>query len=310
MTTTNSKEFSLASSIVGQERRFFRLIGGAAILLLIALYGSGVKASTTEVIYSLAGDDDGEYTDTDVAIDAEGNLYGASVLGGDFGGGTVWQLSPVGGGWVHTVLYSFTGGADGGEPYKGVTLDAAGNLYGTAVTGGSGSCEGGCGVTYKLTKSGTTWTQSVIHVAAAEHSAGWTATIEAQLSVAIALVLFLTYFLSLLFHLVTHRELFEGPSLSGEGDEAPWPLWQSIAALAIATTLVAWLSEVLVGSIEAARHTLGLTETFVGVVVIAFVGNAAEHSTAVWCAWKNKMDLSLGIATGSSLQIALFVMTY
>ena len=64
------------------------------------------------------------------------------------------KLSPVGGGWVHTVLYSFTGGADGGEPYKGVTLDAAGNLYGTAVTGGSGSCEGGCGVTYKLTKSG------------------------------------------------------------------------------------------------------------------------------------------------------------
>ena len=149
---------------------------------------------------------------------------------------------------------------------------------------------------------------TVFHVAAAEHPAGWTATIEAQLSVAIALVLFLTYFLSLLFHLVTHRELFEGPSLGGQGDEAPWPLWQSITALAIATTLVAWLSEVLVGSIEAARHTLGLTETFVGVVVIAFVGNAAEHSTAVWCAWKNKMDLSLGIATGSSLQIALFVM--
>ncbi len=98
-----------------------------------------------------------------MAIDAAGNLYGTSVLGGEFGGGTVWQLSPVGGGWVHTVLYSFTGGADGGEPYKGVTLDAAGNLYGTAVTGGSGSCEGGCGVTYKLTKSGTTWTQSVIH---------------------------------------------------------------------------------------------------------------------------------------------------
>ena len=72
--------------------------------------------------------------------------------------------------------------------------------------------------------------------------------------------------------------------------------------------LVAGLSEFLVGSIESARHALGLTETFVGVVVIAFVGNAAEHSTAVWAAWKNKMDLSLGIATGSSLQIALFVM--
>ena len=70
---------------------------------------------------------------------------------------------PVAGGWVHTVLYSFTGSADGGEPYKGVTLDAAGNLYGTAVTGGSGSCEGGCGVVYKLTNSGGTWTQTVIH---------------------------------------------------------------------------------------------------------------------------------------------------
>ena len=86
-----------------------------------------------------------------------------------------------------------------------------------------------------------------------------------------------------------------------------WPLWQSVAALAVATALIAWLSEFLVGSIEAARHALGLTETFVGVVVVALVGNAAEHSTAVWAAWKNKMDLSLTIATGSSLQMALFV---
>jgi uncharacterized repeat protein (TIGR03803 family) len=136
--------------------------GGVALAALFLCLGS-VKAGTTEVIYSLAGDDDGEYTDTDVAVDAMGNLYGTSVLGGEFGGGTVWQLSPVGGGWVHTVLYSFTGGADGAEPYKGVTLDRAGNLYGTAVTGGSGSCEGGCGVTYKLTKSGDTWTQQIIH---------------------------------------------------------------------------------------------------------------------------------------------------
>ena len=85
---------------------------------------------------------------------------------------------------MHTVLYSFTGGADGGEPYKGVTLDAAGNIYGTAVTGGSGSCEGGCGVTYKLTKSGTTWTQSVIHAftGGADGSGpvrGWRWTIQA-----------------------------------------------------------------------------------------------------------------------------------
>src|SRR6516225_9534975 len=63
----------------------------------------------------------------------------------DFAGGTVFELTPSGGSWIHSVLYSFSGGLDGGEPYKGVTLDAAGNLYGTAVTGGMGlGCEGGC----------------------------------------------------------------------------------------------------------------------------------------------------------------------
>jgi uncharacterized repeat protein (TIGR03803 family) len=95
--------------------------------------------------------------------DNAGNIYGTTVLGGDFGGGTVFQLSPTANGWVHTVLYSFTGGADGGEPYKGVTLDRKGNLYGTAVTGGSGNCEGGCGVVYKLSNAGGIWTQTVIH---------------------------------------------------------------------------------------------------------------------------------------------------
>ena len=114
-------------------RRAIRLIGGGAILAVLALFGNtDARASTTEIIYSFLGDEDGEYLDTDVEIDVAGNLYGTSVLGGAFGGGTVWQLSPGAGGWVHTVLYSFTGSADGGEPYKGVTLDAAGNLYGTA----------------------------------------------------------------------------------------------------------------------------------------------------------------------------------
>lgn len=117
-------------------------------------------ASTTKLVYSFAGNGDGEYTDTELVMDSAGNLYGTSVQGGIFGGGTVFQVTPSG---VHTVLYDFTGGADGGEPYKGVTLDAQGNLYGTAVTGGGGSCEGGCGVVFKLTNSGGTWTQSVIH---------------------------------------------------------------------------------------------------------------------------------------------------
>jgi len=117
-------------------------------------------ASSTRLIYSFAGNADGEYTDTELAIDRTGNLYGTSVQGGRFGAGTVFQVTPAG---VHTVLYNFTGGTDGGEPYKGVTLDAEGNLYGTAVTGGGGSCEGGCGVVFKLTNSGGTWTHSVIH---------------------------------------------------------------------------------------------------------------------------------------------------
>ena len=130
----------------------------AVLTLLVA----SAAASTTQ-IYSFAGGNDGEYTDTELVIDGAGNLYGTSVQGGTFGGGTVFQLSPSASGWTHTVLYNFTGGADGGEPYKGVTLDAQGNLYGTAVTGGSGACEGGCGVVYKLMNSGGIWSQSVVH---------------------------------------------------------------------------------------------------------------------------------------------------
>ena len=136
------------------------------VALVLTCVGLGLPTTVfggTNVIYSFAGDEDGEYADTDLETDSAGNIYGTTVLGGDFGGGTVFRLSSTPAGWVHTVLYSFTGGADGGEPYKGVTLDREGNLYGTAVTGGSGSCEGGCGVVYKLTKSGETWTQTVIH---------------------------------------------------------------------------------------------------------------------------------------------------
>lgn len=134
------------------------VLGIFAAVALLA--GAAFAASTTKVIYSFAGNDDGEYTDTDLVMDNTGNIYGTSVQGGLHGSGTVFQVTTEG---VHTVLYSFTGGQDGGEPYKGVTLDAQGNLYGTAVTGGGGACEGGCGVVFKLTNSGGNWTQSVIH---------------------------------------------------------------------------------------------------------------------------------------------------
>src|SRR5207245_245330 len=136
------------------------------VALVLTCVGLGLSTTVfggTNVIYSFAGDEDGEYADTDLEADGAGNIYGTTVLGGHSGSGTVFRLSPTPNGWVHTVLYSFTGGADGGEPYKGVTLDREGNLYGTAVTGGSGSCEGGCGVVCKLTNSGGTWIQTVIH---------------------------------------------------------------------------------------------------------------------------------------------------
>src|SRR5216110_1691529 len=140
---------------------YFR-IRGVAAAAVFAFSLATVTAATTDVIYSFE-EDEGEYADTDLETDSAGNIYGTTVLGGDFGSGTVFKLSPSPTGWEHTVLYSFTSGADGGEPYKGVTLDREGNLYGTAVTGGSGSCEGGCGVAYKLTNSGGTWNQTLIH---------------------------------------------------------------------------------------------------------------------------------------------------
>jgi len=146
----------MGSTKIFRSAKTILSMGAVASLLATAAWA----ASTAKLIYSFAGNGDGEYTDTELVADSAGNLYGTSVQGGLYGGGTVFQVTPAG---VHTVLYNFTGGSDGGEPYKGVTLDAQGNLYGTAVTGGGGSCEGGCGVVFKVTNSGGVWTQSVIH---------------------------------------------------------------------------------------------------------------------------------------------------
>ena len=140
-----------------------QMLATASVASLCVPAGHVAHAATTTVIYSFAGDEDGEYADTDLVRDAAGNLYGTTVQGGNSASGTVWELSPSNGSWTHSVLYSFSGGTDGGEPYKGVTLDAQGNLFGTAVTGGSGSCEGGCGVVYEVSNSGGTSTQTVIH---------------------------------------------------------------------------------------------------------------------------------------------------
>ena len=130
---------------------------------------------------------------------------------------------------------------------------------------------------------------------------------EQRLSLGIAIVLFFTYFCVLGFSLRTHKHFFRGAEGELEDAGEHWSRGKAVMILFVATAVVALLSEFLVGTIESVRTTLGVTEVFVGMIVVAIVGNAAEHSTAILMALKNKMDLSVGIAIGSSLQIALFV---
>jgi Ca2+:H+ antiporter len=131
---------------------------------------------------------------------------------------------------------------------------------------------------------------------------------EDGLSLAIAVVLLAAYASHLIFSLVTHRQVCAVEPETAEPDSAAaWSLKRSVAELAISTALIAWISEMLVGSVEHAAAAFGMTGIFLGVIVVAVVGNAAEHSTAVMLALKNRMEISIGIAIGSSLQIALFV---
>jgi Ca2+:H+ antiporter len=129
-----------------------------------------------------------------------------------------------------------------------------------------------------------------------------------SLSVVVSVVLLVVYALNLLFSLVTHASLFSGEAPAhAESHEEPWSLKKAALILAAATALIAWMSEILVGAIEPTAEHLGLNDAFVGVFVVAVLGNAAEHATAVTAAMKNRMDLSLSIAIGSSVQVALFV---
>jgi Ca2+:H+ antiporter len=118
-------------------------------------------------------------------------------------------------------------------------------------------------------------------------------------------VLILLYLLNLLFVFRTHRSVFQAQQHEAGAPETS--RGQAIVSLALATGLIAWMSEVLVGQIAPVTRALGMTELFVGVIVVALVGNAAENSTAIIMARRNKMDLSMAIATGASTQIALFV---
>jgi Ca2+:H+ antiporter len=130
------------------------------------------------------------------------------------------------------------------------------------------------------------------------------AVVLEHLSEIVAIVLLVVYLLSLLFSLKTHKELFRP---EGAREPAKWPLRTAVVALVVSTALVAWLSEILVGVTEETIVALGVSEFFLGVIIIPIVGNAAEHGAAVMMAAKNKMDLSFAVAVGSSTQVALFV---
>jgi Ca2+:H+ antiporter len=137
-----------------------------------------------------------------------------------------------------------------------------------------------------------------------EHYAGG----ESTLSISISVVLLALYGLFLLFSLWTHPSFFLGSATSDNDDrDQAWSVTRALAVLAACTAAVAWLSEILVGSIEPTAHALGLSDIFVGVFVVAILGNAAEHATAITAAIKDRMDLSLSVAIGSSVQVALFV---
>ena len=128
-----------------------------------------------------------------------------------------------------------------------------------------------------------------------------------SLSIGVALVLLLSYAAALMFSLKTHAHLFNPAHDEDDHGGEPWTVRRSVTMLAIAGVAVGIMSEILVGSITEASESIGLSPFFVGVIVVAIVGNAAEHWVSVYFAVRNKIDLSINIAVGSAAQIALFV---
>jgi Ca2+:H+ antiporter len=129
-----------------------------------------------------------------------------------------------------------------------------------------------------------------------------------QLSIGLSVLLLVAYVLSLVFSLGTHPDLFASKGSEGAGhDEEPWPMGVALGLLAAVTVIVALVSEIFVESVQFAADSFGMSPAFVGFVVVAIVGAAAEMTAAFSAARKNRLDLAIGIALGSSAQIALFV---
>jgi len=132
-------------------------VGGNGNGVIYQMTRSG-SAWSEQPIYTFSGPD-GSTPASAVAFDTTGNMYGTTMLGGQNGFGTVYELSPNGGGWTEKVLYSFQGGSDGTTPTAGLFLDAAGNLYGSTINGGSG----GAGTIFELSPNGSNWNYSLLY---------------------------------------------------------------------------------------------------------------------------------------------------
>ncbi|KQL50628.1 cation transporter [Heyndrickxia shackletonii] len=130
-----------------------------------------------------------------------------------------------------------------------------------------------------------------------------------HLSVGVAIILILLYLAALFFKLVTHRGIYQDPSVSedDEQEEPEWKKGKAITILFLATIAVAYISENLVHTFESVARSFGWSELFIGIIIVAIVGNAAEHASAILMAYKNKMDVAVEIAFGSTLQISMFV---
>ncbi len=132
-----------------------------------------------------------------------------------------------------------------------------------------------------------------------------------SLSTGISIILIILYLAALFFKLVTHRGVYQHVSDQEGGDHAheepEWSRKKAMLVLALSTAAVAYVSESLVHTFETVGETFGWSELFIGVIIVAIVGNAAEHASAIIMAYKNKMDVAVEIAVGSTLQVAMFV---
>jgi Ca2+:H+ antiporter len=162
------------------------------------------------------------------------------------------------------------------------------------------------GLKYHVQEFNRAGARLLIPSAVAEADSGSAAGITQKLSLGLAVLLIVGYGLGLLFTLRTHREVFSGAE-HAEAGEAPWPIGLALATLTGVTVLVALVSEIFVESVQKAAEAFGMTPAFVGFIVVALVGGAAEMASAFSGARKNRLDLSVGIALGSASQIALFV---